>query len=388
MSSGNSSKNPRRALSVCFVSPFAYGLLNPVSKIRFGGAEVDLVAIGTELAKDPEYRVCFVVADFGQPNRETRNGIEILKSFNPAHSGAHKLVYSAFKGVPKLLKTLQQADADIYFQEGAGVETAITAWFCQRRRRQFMYRVASTIECDGRLQRQWPFVAKCFRYGIRRAAKVITEDHDEAKLLMKNLGIVAHPIYDTTPIPNPGDIVPLQKRRHILWVGRMVHIKHPELVFDVASAFPAEQFVLVAPPEPTESRFGVAIRDQAKRFQNVQIIPGLSPAQLDPYFAQAKVFLNTSEYEGYPNTFIEAAKYGVPVLSLNVNPDTFLTRHGIGECAEGDLDRLRALIGRWINDSTRRALVIERGPAYTREHNDIQNNIQFYKFLMKKLPQR
>ena len=42
----------------------------------FGGAEVDLYLLGTELAKDQNFHVTFITADWGQPEEEIREQIK------------------------------------------------------------------------------------------------------------------------------------------------------------------------------------------------------------------------------------------------------------------------------------------------------------------------
>ena len=52
------------------------------------------------------------------------------------------------------------------------------------------------------------------------------------------------------------------------------------------------------------------------------------------------VLVNTSLYEGFPNTFIQALKNKTPILSLNVNPDDFLTKNEIGFFCRNDFTQM------------------------------------------------
>ena len=58
--------------------PKAYPLFNPQIKTVFGGAEVDLYLLATELAKDNDFAVSFITADYGQPPIETIAGVKII----------------------------------------------------------------------------------------------------------------------------------------------------------------------------------------------------------------------------------------------------------------------------------------------------------------------
>ena len=74
--------------------------------------------------------------------------------------------------------------------------------------------------------------------------------------------------------------------------------------------------------------------------KNLQFIKHVPFREIDSYFQRAKVFVNTSESEGFPNTFIEACNYAVPILSLNVNPDGFLDKYNCGQSCDGQFQKL------------------------------------------------
>jgi len=66
--------------------------------------------------------------------------------------------------------------------------------------------------------------------------------------------------------------------------------------------------------------------------------------------------VNTSEAmsEGFPNTFIQAWARGVPVLSLDVNPDALLDGERLGVFCDGSIDQMQAHLGDLLKSEIRR----------------------------------
>ena len=60
------------------------------------------------------------------------------------------------------------------------------------------------------------------------------------------------------------------------------------------------------------------------------------------------MFVNTSLYEGFPNTFIQAWSHGAVVASLTVDIDGGMEAQGVGYCA-GSFDRLEKIIDRLVS---------------------------------------
>ena len=93
-------------ISVCFVSPKAYPLFDPGANGVIGGAEVDLYLLATELAKDSDYQVSCITADYDQPTEKTIENVKIIKSLD--------FKQNQITSAMKIWKALKKANADIY----------------------------------------------------------------------------------------------------------------------------------------------------------------------------------------------------------------------------------------------------------------------------------
>ena len=62
--------------------------------------------------------------------------------------------------------------------------------------------------------------------------------------------------------------------------------------------------------------------------------------EIQRHFNVASIFVNTSEHEGVPNTFIHSGLGHAAILSLSVDPDGMFDKFQAGFCAAGDFERL------------------------------------------------
>jgi len=165
-----------KPIRVCFVMLKAYPVFNREVKEIFGGAEVDFYYLATELAKDKDYDVSCIVADYGQPRVEVRQDVTLISSVK-------NLQKYRLRDAWHLWRALRKADAQIYVRELSSLVTVECAIFTQLYRRKLVYRTAHTRECDGTYLREHWFRGRAFARALRYADKVITQNTDDVRQL-------------------------------------------------------------------------------------------------------------------------------------------------------------------------------------------------------------
>jgi glycosyltransferase involved in cell wall biosynthesis len=361
---------PEKVIKVCFVCPKAYPLFNSEVKGVFGGAEVDFYNIATELARDENFKVSFVVADYGQPAVEKRDNVTIIRSLD--------FQRNLIGRTASLWHAMRQADAVIYLQKTASWGTLLVAMFCKLHKRAFIYRTAKADECTG----NWPknyFERKAFWFSLRKADAVLAQNVTDKENLRSTLGISA------IAIPNGHVLSPSVQysRDYVLWVGRSNKVKGPETFIDLAESMPVEKFVMICQRATGDNDYDRLI-SRAEEVKNLEFIERVPFAEIDSFFQRAKVLVNTSDTEGFPNTFIQACKSGTPILSLNVNPDSFLDSNKCGLCARGDLQTLGKMLAELI-DPTSAQEYSRNARKYAEENHDITGIIKRYKEIFREL---
>ena len=362
---------PLRKIKVCFVAPKAYPIFNPDKGDYSGGAEVDLYYLATEFARDSNFEVSFIVADYGQNDVEIIENVTVLKALDFRRN--------LLNGLLRTWHALQLAEADIYVMKCASAGAFLVAMFCKIHRKIFVYRIASLLESDGTYIRQHPVLGRLFAWSLRQAKLIFAQNAIDAQNLTRTLGLSSH------VIPNGHRLSATQQlsRDIILWVGRDAPIKKPERFLELAKAVPNEHFTIVCQTFHNDRHYKDLVV-LAGAIPNLQFIRHVPFNRIDAYFQRAKIFVNTSDAEGFPNTFIQAGKAGAAILSFNVNPDGFLDKYHCGLGCNGDLTRLTYNLKVMLENNK----YVEFGAnarRYVEEHHDITKVAAEYKSIFARL---
>jgi glycosyltransferase involved in cell wall biosynthesis len=365
----------KKSVRVCFVMLKAYPVFNREVKEIFGGAEVDFYYLATELAKDKDYDVSCIVADYGQPRVEVRQGVTLISSVK-------NLQKYRLRDAWHLWRALRKAEAQIYVRELASLVTVECAAFTRLYRRKLVYRTAHTRECDGTyLREHWFIRGRTFAWALRHADKVITQNTDDVRQLYETIGVRADVIRGAH-VPRPESS---SRRDTILWAARSTAFKRPELFLKLARQMPDKHFTMICPKATDDDRYDELV-EKAKQVQNLEFIPGVPFDELEDYFDRARVFISTSESEGFPNTYIHACKCATPILTLKVNPDNFITKYECGMCADDDWDKFCEMLNTLLDPDTAE-IYGKNGRRYVDENHSIGKIIEDYKKNFRQLMQ-
>jgi glycosyltransferase involved in cell wall biosynthesis len=368
----------KNKIKICFVCEYSYRLFNPNwSKTNcniFGGVDVDVYRIATELAKDDNFEVIVIVGDFNQPDEEIIDNVKIVK-------------WSIKKGnrlfsTVNLIKILLKEKVDLFFLEKAHELNGIIRLFSKIKGKKMIYRTASDIDCNKKfVERNW-LNGISYEYALEKADKVITQNESNRIDLLKNYGIKSLVIKNAAPIKNKFSI---RNKKFVLWVGRGEKLKKPFLFLKLAEQFPKYSFLMICSKYHLDNINLEDLIKHSKNIKNIKILPGIEFQKVEKYFKEAKVFVNTSDYEGFPNTFVQATTNSTPILSLNVNPDNFLDKYKCGFCAKGDFELMKRQLNKLLTNRKSWKNMSKNSYIYAKNNHDIKKVIKQYKRLFFKV---
>jgi glycosyltransferase involved in cell wall biosynthesis len=163
------------------------------------------------------------------------------------------------------------------------------------------------------------------------------------------------------------------ERQAFIWLGGLIDYKGPLDYVRLAELVPEARFWMVATRRGSEwDALADEVSAAADRLPNLELLPPRGREQLFELYDKAIAVVNTSAFEGFPNTFMEGWSSGAAALSLNVDPDGVIERHDLGFAANGDMAALAdAASGLWerrlalddVSATTRRYIAEHHDPA-------------------------
>lgn len=346
---------------ICFINYDNYPVLNPDFGSNYiGGESVQQVLLARAFAKRG-HKVSTIVADLGQPDGEIIDGIRIWKTFKPG-SGLPVLRFIHPK-LTSIVSALKRADADVYYQSCAGMITGLTAWYAKRNNRKFVFRIAHDTDCiPGKQIIPYWRDRKLYEYGLRQADLIAAQSSHQARLLKENYGLDSVEINMAVEPPSED----ADRDIDVLWVNNFREFKKPERFLDLAAALPEMKMIMIGGPCPGEETFFEELRKRAETLPNLRMTGFVPYHEVNTYYARAKVFVNTSDTEGFPNSYLQSWVRGTPVVAF-FDPDGLIEREGLGHKAN-DMDDMAGAVRKLIDDTRYRESVSTQTRQYAMTH--------------------
>jgi glycosyltransferase involved in cell wall biosynthesis len=336
-----------RALRVCFVGLGNLSVLaREFERFGIGGEEVQHTLIAKAFARRG-LKVSMVVHDYGQQDGAVWDNVQVWKAYSP-DEGMPVLRFLHPRWT-KLWAALRRADADVYYVSCAGVHVGQVAMWAARNGRRMIFRIASDTDCepDRLLVPTWRD-KKLYEYGLRRAASILAQSVKQQELMQRNYGLdstVAHMLVEA-----PERELSLAERDiSLLWVSNIRQLKRPEMFLELARRLNACTASMVGGTQPRAHDLYEQIRAHAAGVGNLTFHGPLPYGATNRVFDRSRVFVNTSEIEGFPNSYLQAWARGVPVVAF-FDPDGVIEREGLGQ-AVASLDEMARAAHRLSTDS-------------------------------------
>jgi glycosyltransferase involved in cell wall biosynthesis len=362
---------------VCIISLAAYPLLAKKDTEVVGGAELQSVLLARELPKHG-FDVSFIVSDVGQQSPEIIDDIKILKAY-PANAPTG----IRFSTVHLIWRALRQADADIYY--GFRGIASIVALYCLLKRKNLVIGIPSDMEVQGNRGKRLNIYNWLWRFDIKRANVVIAQTKYQQEMLQRNFGRDSVIIKAFHPVESKA--IEKEMPPIVLWVGTIrPEWKRPEVFLKLAAAIPQARFQMVGGP-PREQDFYEQIKAEAAKIPNLDFTGFVPHHEIGKYFEKASILVNTSDVEGFPNTFLEAWSRYTPVVSLNIDPDEIICQNKLGYHPK-TFEQMVFDVRRLLGDERLRKELGENGRRYVEQEHDLNRVVEQYAELFNNLINR
>lgn len=288
--------------------------------------QVSLLA--QELAKDKEFKVSILQGNYGQPTVIKRGRLSLYKT----------RIFDFFN-------LLKKINADIYIERTINPKIFLVYIFCRIFQKKFIYMVAHDWDLSHRI--------------INFADLIITQHSKQKTAKGFHHNIILPPLIRIDTMKSNS------RRKYIIWIGRADYWKKPLDFINLAKANPQERFIMVCRQGSNINLFN-QLQKKASHLSNIKFLSGTPFFEINSFFLQSKLLVNTSIAEGFPNTFLQAGAARVPVLSFKVNPDNYIIKYHCGQIGSKQFKKI-------LNNPDKLRIMGQNHYQYVKKHHSLEN---------------
>jgi glycosyltransferase involved in cell wall biosynthesis len=276
--------------------------------------------------------------------------------------------FGKIREIAAIARAVLRADARVVVTRAAGPHVGLAGVFAKLSRRRFVHSSANVSDFDFERLEKKRRNRMLFRLGMRLADEIVVQTDEQVRLCEEQFG--------RTPRRIESIAEPAEQRQRIpeafLWASRLVWYKRPFAYIDLARAVPNARFWMIPVPvaHSADSR---ELMDEVLRraadVPNLEILETRLRPGLMELVERAVAMVNTADFEGMPNLFLESWGRGVPALALSHDPDGVIQRHGLGAFANGSASLFAELATRFWESRTGQTELAARCRAYVDAHH-------------------
>lgn len=366
-------------IDICFISPRIYRYLQPDGQKAAGGAQRQQYFIGRELS-NRGHRVSYIVRDYDQPRYERIDGLHVWRG---CPSGVSPLHLAPVR-IWRLYKAMRAADAETYYVRGAPPLAAPVYYLTRILSKRFVFCLANDRDVDPEgIDRLPEPLARAYIRALGGAEEIITQTERQRKAVNELVDREATVISNGYHPVSTDEIRSHSNRNTVLWIGTDdIDQKHPERFISLAESLPSIDFTMICRQivNPDVHR---DLEQSAAELDNMTFIESVSPSEIHRFYNKSYALVNTSDYEGFPNTFLEAWRYETPVVSLHFSLDGLLSSRDVGYLSQ-DPESLKRDVKELVSNPSRRKEIGKNGRELLESEFTINDAVSKYEELLYK----
>jgi len=266
---------------------------------------------------------------------------------------------------------MSRAHADVYYISCAGFRVGLAAMFARRHRRKMIFRIASDSDCEPErllIEQNYRRDRLLYEFGLNRVDAILAQSEHQKAAMQRNYRLnssIAPMLVD-----HPRTVLEFDQRSiPALWVSNIRHLKRPDTLLELANQLPTTMMHMIGGPIVGSTDLYESIKAQAAARENVRFHGQIPYHDVNDYFGAARVFVNTSDIEGFPNSYLQSWARGTPVVAF-FDPDGIIAREGLGFAVK-DMGEMREAVRTLVSDRDRwRAASIRCLDFMRREYSD------------------
>lgn len=310
--------------SITFVSPLGLPILLDPPESGAGGAERQFFFFGRGLLKKG-WSVCYITND-ASINRARKTVMPVQTASFSFMGGNKRRILLDWMS---LLYAMWRTDSCFYVVKTPAYLLIPMCIFTKIFRRKLVFWAQTEFDAYPERRPKGRLLGFLLDRGINRADIIIAQSNIQVAGFEKNFSKQAKLVKSISgSLSGETGSDKRSKRVDILWVGNSMENKRYEIVLSLAKMLPEYTFA-VAMNKADPARYAQA-GEKSRLIDNVDFLGEVNPVEMESWFSSARLLLNTSAREGFPNTYIQAWQHGVPVVSLCIDPDDVVAEHGLG----------------------------------------------------------
>lgn len=226
---------------------------------------------------------------------------------------------------------------------------------------------------------------KSYLHAISHADAVICQTSYQQKRLMDNYSIRSNVIRNIVLIPEFLPDRSIQNSRPTaIWAGRINKNKQPGKLLQIARRTKGWNFIAVAIKERGLQNEYKSFVDEAENVPNLKVLTSLPHQDFLELTGKSDLILNTSGYEGYPNTLLEGFARAVPALTLGVDPDGCIQQEQLGWVCNS-VEEASSTLNTILNEKSLLDEAGHRALNYVKNNHSVDQVVPILDSLLKEL---